>query len=236
MIDGRRVLAVVPARGGSKGLPRKNLRAINGVPLVGHAAQCATNVAEIDRAVVSTDDEEIAEAAKHHGIAAPFRRSDALAGDLVGDHPVLVEALERMEQIDGTRYDLIVMLQPTSPSRTPDHVRQALTMAVEGDWDAVWTVSRTDTKYHPDKQLVVDEGQLHFFTDRGPEIIARQQLSALYHRNGIAYVITRACLMDQKSTFGTRVAALVIDGPVVNIDTALDLRWAQFLFDSRSEV
>lgn len=234
MIAGRRVLAVVPARGGSKGLPGKNLRELAGIPLVGHAARCAGAVVEIDRCVVSTDDDDIAAAAERYGIDAPFRRPDELSGDRIGDHAVLLHALETMEAHDGHVYDLVVMLQPTSPARTPKQVRAALAMTLEGGWDAVWTVSPTDPKYHPDKQLEVHDGWLTYHTELGPDIVARQQLSSLYHRNGIAYIITRACLTGQNTIFGERTGALVIDGPVVNIDTESDLTWAEHVLDSTS--
>jgi CMP-N,N'-diacetyllegionaminic acid synthase len=230
MIAGRRVLAVVPARGGSKGLPRKNLREIDGIPLVGHAGRCASAVTEIDRAVVSTDDEEIVAAAERFGLDAPFRRPAPLSGDRIGDFEVLEHALAAVEELDAVTYDLVVMLQPTSPSRRPEQVRAALEMTVAGGWDSVWTVSPTDPKYHPDKQLRVTDGQhLEHLTERGRSIIARQQLSTLYHRNGIAYVLTRSCLVDQRTILGARAGALVIDEPVANIDTELDLAWAAFL-------
>lgn len=229
MIDGQRVLAVVPARGGSKGLPRKNLRTIQGIPLVGHAGRCASRLHEIDRAVVSTDDDEIAAVAESYGLAAPFRRPVDLSGDTVADHPVLLHALGEMERLDGVTYDYVVMLQPTSPSRRPRQIRAALELATAGDWDSVWTVSPTDPKFHPDKQLEVHDGRLTYHTELGPSIVARQQLSDLYHRNGIAYVVTRACLVDQGTIHGVRTGALVIDEPIANIDSELDLAWAEFL-------
>lgn len=229
MIAGKRVLAVVPARGGSKGLPRKNLREIAGVPLVGHAGRCASAVTEIDRAVVSTDDDEIATVAERYGLEAPFRRPAGLSGDRIGDFEVLEHALAAIEDLDDATYDLVVMLQPTSPARRPEDVRATLEMTVSGGWDSVWTVSETDSKYHPDKQLQVNDNHLEHFTERGPSIIARQQLSTLYHRNGIAYVMTRSCLVDQRTILGERAGALVIDRPTANIDTELDLAWADLL-------
>jgi CMP-N,N'-diacetyllegionaminic acid synthase len=228
VIGGLRVLAVVPARGGSKGLPRKNLLPVGGVPLVARVGDVVMACTEIDRAVVSTDDEEIAAAAVDAGLDAPFRRPEALSGDRIGDIDVLQHALAATEQDDGTRYDVIVMLQPTSPLRTAEQVAATLRRLVADDLDAAWTVSPTDGKAHPVKQLRVVDGLLAFDHPDGAAVIARQQLAPLWHRNGIAYALRRATL-ESGRLMGVRTGAVVIDGPVANIDDALDLEWAEFL-------
>jgi CMP-N,N'-diacetyllegionaminic acid synthase len=230
MIDNRRVLAVVPARGGSKGIKLKNIRTIGGIPLVALAGAVASKVAAIDRAVVSTDHDEITRIAEGVGLAAPFRRPEMLSGDKVADWDVLQHALLTMEEIDQTQYDIIAMLQPTSPGRTAGHVETTLRHLVDGGFDAVWTVSQTDSKGHPLKQLVVDDdGRLDYYDPRGATIIARQQLTPVYHRNGIAYVFTRDCILGQKTIKGVRTGAVIIEEVVANIDTELDVEWAEFL-------
>jgi CMP-N-acetylneuraminic acid synthetase len=226
----KRLLAVVPARGGSKGIKLKNLRTVGGVPLVARAGHVVSKCNFIDRAVVSTDHPEIASVAVAAGLAAPFFRPDSLSGDWIGDWDVLVHALNTMEALDGTRYDILVMLQPTSPSRTPQHVRNAVARLVEGDFDAVWTVSETDSKSHPLKQLVLEsDDRLDWYDPEGATIIARQQLKPVYHRNGIAYVITRSCLLEQKTIKGARTGAVIINEQVINIDTQYGLELANFL-------
>ena len=143
---------------------------------------------------------------------------------------MLSHALEATEAIDRQRYDIVVMLQPTSPLRTAADVSATLRMLVDGGWDSVWTVSPTDSKAHPLKQLVVSgAGVLDYFDPRGGEIVARQQLDPLYHRNGIAYAITRECLLDQQSIKGKRGGALVIEGEHVSIDTEWDLALVDFI-------
>jgi len=132
VIERRTILAVVPARGGSKGIPLKNLRTVGGRPLVARVGDVARAVPEIDRAVVSTDHPEIAKVAKEAGLDAPFLRPGAIAGDRIGDLDVLIHALEATEAIDGRRYDIVVMLQPTSPLRTPGQVSAAIRRAVAG--------------------------------------------------------------------------------------------------------
>ncbi len=235
MIDGRTVLAVVPARGGSKGIPLKNLREVGGRSLVARVGDVAQDVPEIDQAVVSTDHAEIARAAVAAGLKAPFLRPESISGDRIGDWDVLIHALETTESQDGRRYDIVVMLQPTSPLRTPAQVSGTIRMLVEGGWDSVWTVSPTDSKAHPLKQLTVNAaGNLGYYDPRGAEIIARQQLEPVYHRNGIAYAITRECLLGQRSIKGARCGAYIVTGEHLSIDTEWDIELVEFILSRRA--
>lgn len=229
MIDGLSVLAVVPARGGSKGVPLKNLRQVAGRSLVARVGDVIVGVPEIDRAVVSTDHDGIAKAAEDAGIAAPFRRPEAISGDFIGDLDVLTHALEASEQIDGRRYDVVVMLQPTSPLRTAAQVSATIRMLSEGNWDSVWTVSPTDSKAHPLKQLKVTDGVMDYYDPAGSQIIARQQMGTVYHRNGIAYALRRECLLGQRTIKGARSGALIIEGDHVSIDTEWDFKLVEFV-------
>ena len=235
MISNKRILIVVPARGGSKGIPLKNLRKVNGVPLVAAVGKIIKSLSEIDQSVVSTDHEEIASVAEDAGIAAPFRRPKELSGDRISDIEVLTHALLEMELIDSVTYDIIVMLQPTSPLRKAKHVLDTIKMLVDGAWDAVWTVSETDSKSHPLKQLIVDKNSLNYYDISGGEIIARQQLKPVYHRNGIAYAITRECLLNKKSIKGDRTGALVIKGDHISIDTERDLDLVEFILSRNNK-
>ncbi|MEI7597806.1 MAG: acylneuraminate cytidylyltransferase family protein [Aestuariivirga sp.] len=230
MFEGRRVLVVVPARGGSKGVKLKNLREVGGVPLVALAGHVAKALPWVDRAIVSTDHEGIAKVAEEAGLACPFLRPEDISGAIISDWQVLIHALTEMERIDAVTYDVVIMLQPTSPGRTPEHVTATMEHLVKGGFDAVWTLSETDSKAHPLKQLNVSpEGGLSYYDPAGAKIIARQQLTPVHHRNGIAYAITRQCLVDQKSIMGAKPGAVVVEGNLPNIDTELDLDWANFL-------
>jgi CMP-N-acetylneuraminic acid synthetase len=233
MIGGRSVLAVVPARGGSKGIRLKNLREVGGRSMVARVGEVIQAIKEIDRAVVSTDHAGIAEAAERAGIAAPFYRPHDLSGDVVGDYEVLAHALQAAEAADQRQYDIVVMLQPTSALRTAGEVSAAIRMLVEGQWDSVWTVSPTDSKAHPLKQLTVSNGGgLDYYDPAGARIVARQQLEPVYHRNGVAYVMTRECLFEQRTIRGAKAGALVLTRPHISIDTELDISLAEFLEDS----
>lgn len=233
MIDGRRVLAVVPARGGSKGILLKNLRMVADRPLVALAADIAKALPEIDRAVVSTDHPDIARVAREAGLDVPFMRPERISGDRIGDWDVLSHALTATEADDGTAYDIVVMLQPTSPLRTAADVAGTIRMLVDGGYDAVWSVSATDSKSHPLKQLVIRDGAMDYYDPRGATIIARQQLEPVYHRNGIAYAITRSCLLDQRSIKGARTGAYIVEGEHVSIDTEWDIALVELVLARR---
>lgn len=227
MFDNKTILAVIPARGGSKGIPRKNLRKLGGIPLVAIAGTLALQLPEIDRCIVSTDSNEIASVAAEFGIDSPFLRPEAISGDRVSDWAVLNHALQETEKKYGEYYDVIVMLQPTSPLRRAADVSGTIRMLIEGNYDSVWTVSQTDLKSHPLKQLVIHDGLMEYWDPRGAGIIARQQLGSVYHRNGVAYAITRECLLEQKTLKGLRTGANVLSSNQISIDTEEDLTNAE---------
>ena len=234
MFKGRTILAVVPARGGSKGVKLKNIHLLRGTPLIAHTGVLIRELGYVDKAIVSTDHSAIAAAARDSGLEAPFVRPEDLSGDRISDFQVLHHALMEMERLDGVRYDVIVMLQPTSPLRKSAHVTATIAKLIDEDWDAVWTVSPTDLKYHPLKQLMLgDDGAMVYCDLRGETIIARQQLNPVFHRNGVAYAYTRECLLGQKVVKGKRTAAVVIDEQMISIDTPEDFEQVERLLRQR---
>jgi len=235
MYKGKSVLVVVPARGGSKGVPLKNLQPVAGIPIVALVGKIVREMPIIDRAVVSTDHQEIARVALESGLDAPFMRPPELSGDRISDLDVLTHALLEVEKIDGKQYDIIVMLQPTSPLRKTGHVIRTIEKLVNDNLDSVWTVSETDSKHHPLKQLTITDDSLGYYDISGKEIIARQQLKTLYHRNGVAYAMTRECLLEQKTIMGKNAGAVVIDAVMVSIDTYSDFELVEFLINKSKE-
>lgn len=236
MYLGKRIIAIVPARGGSKGIPLKNLREVGGRSLVRRVGDVLAALPEIDRAVVSTDHEEIADQAVDVGIEAPFYRPESLSGDSVADWDVLVHALAASEEMYREKFDIVVMLQPTSPLRQPGDVRRAIYTLVSGDYDAVWTVSEVDSKHHPLKQLTLRNENLSYYDQAGEKIIARQQLSTTLQRNGVAYAISRDCLLEKKSIKGVNTGAVKVVTPQISIDSELDLWLADAILNAPPNV
>lgn len=229
MFQGKRILAIIPARGGSKGVPLKNIYPLGGKPLITWVKPVLDEIPEIDKTVVSTDSEKIAEVAKSVGLEVPFYRPESLSGDRIGDLEVLTHALQVMELQDDCRYDIVLMLQPTCPLRKSKHVIDTFTKLVNEERDAVWTLSETDSKGHPLKQFnISDSGDLTYYDEAGKKIIARQQLIPVYHRNGASYAITRECLLDQKSIFGENPAAIITEN-LISIDTVEDFEMTEWM-------
>ena len=219
------VLAVIPARGGSKGIPKKNIAPLAGKPLISYTTELISHLPWIDKTVVSTDSSEIAEVAQQSAGVGIVWRPEEISGDRIGDRDVLHHALIEAEAVDGTTYDVVIMLQPTSPLRTEENITDCITTLVEGKWDAVWTVSATDLSFHPRKQLTLDaEGRLGFFVSGGEAIVARQELTPVFHRNGVCYALKRELLLNSEGIWAPeKTTAVVIPGHHISIDTPEDL-------------
>ncbi len=230
--DGHTVLAVVPARGGSKSIPRKNLARVGGVSLVGRAAQIAASLSFVDRAIVSTDDEEIAAEARRHGIEAPFPRPAELAGDRSTSIEMWRHAWLAAETHYGMTFALSILLEPTSPLRTAADVTATVEALVKSGRAAAATVSPTPAHFTPHKTLTVDaDGVIGFYLDEGARHSIRQTIPAYYHRNGLAYAVRRETLVDQGRIIEQDCAAVIVDRPVVNIDEPFELELAEWLLN-----
>ena len=219
------VLAVIPARGGSKGIPKKNIAPLAGKPLISYTTELISHLPWIDKTVVSTDSSEIAEVAQQSVGVGIVWRPEEISGDRIGDRDVLHHALIEAEAVDGTTYDVVIMLQPTSPLRTEENITDCITTLVEGKWDAVWTVSATNLSFHPRKQLTLDaDGRLGFFVPGGEAIVARQELTPVFHRNGVCYALKRELLLNTEGIWAPeKTTAVVIPGHHISIDTPEDL-------------
>lgn len=230
------VLAVVPARGGSKGLPGKNLRAVGGVSLVGRAARLASSIAWIDCAVLSTDDVLIAAEGARHGINVPFVRPVELASDTASSADMWRHAWVAAEERYGRRFDVSLLLEPTSPLRREADLAATMMALVEGDHRSAATVSRSPAHFTPHKCLTVDDaGRIGFYRADGAAFATRQRIPAYYHRNGLCYAVTRSALVDDGEIIGGDCAAVVVDRPVVNIDDAFELELAEWLLAREAE-
>ncbi|HEX9660078.1 MAG TPA: acylneuraminate cytidylyltransferase family protein, partial [Rhodothermales bacterium] len=167
MTSSTRVLAVIPARGGSKGVPRKNLVQLCGRPLIAYTIGAGLSATSVSRLVVSTEDEEIASVARSLGADVPFIRPATLATDTAQSLPVVQHAIQAVEEVEGTPYDVIVMLQPTTPLRTAGDIDSAVALLLESGADSV--VSVVDVGgHHPYRmKRIDDDGRLVNFVEQG---------------------------------------------------------------------
>lgn len=237
MIRGRSVLAVVPARRGSKGVPHKNLAELMGLSLIGHAGRVLRDVPFVDRRIISTDSEAYREEGLRHGLEGPFLRPAELSGDEAGAVPTMQHALVEAERQYGQRFDIVLIIEPTSPLRAAQDIMDAVHLLLGSGADSVVTVSRTIEKYHPLKALKLADGRLDYFMPEAARVVGRQQVSEhLYHRNGVCYALTRECLMEKEVIISVHTRALVLDRPLVNIDEPIELAWAEFLMQRSHRV
>jgi len=229
VIAGLRVLAVVPARSGSKGIADKNMCEIGGRTLIAIAGDCLAELAWIDRRVISTDSDRYAEEGQRHGLTAPFRRPDELSSDRATAIDAMRHALHECERIWNERYDVFVLVEPTSPFRLPADIEQTVNGMVQGEFDSAICVSPANSKAHPLKMLERSGDRLGFYDPAAATITARQQLEQLYVRNGACYAIRRDVLLKEDNLINDNTYASVVRRELVNIDEPIDLEWAEFL-------
>jgi len=210
------VLAVIPARGGSKGIPNKNLADVAGRPLLAYTAAAARAAKRLTRIVVSTDDAAIAHVARQLGLDVPFMRPAVLAADDAPMLPVLQHAVKTMREC-GFAADVVVLLQPTSPLRRSEHIDAAIDLLEQSGADSVVSVVEVPHQFNPISVLRLDGDRLRPFSD-GPLVTRRQDKPRVFARNGPAVVAVRTSVIESGSLYGDDCRALVM-----NSDESLDI-------------
>lgn len=227
-----RLLALIPARGGSKGLPGKNIRPFVGHPLIAHSIFMAKMTPEISRIIVSTDSARIAEVAQSYGAETPFMRPKELAQDDTPMWPVLRHALKTLEREEGAHYDYIVLLDPTSPGRIPEDVRTALKRLADApDADGIIGVSRP--AFNPIWHCVVEkEGWMAPLLSEGTRYHRRQDVPDVYRINASLYIWKTAfvarCEQNWQKT-GKYLLQEIPESRAVHIDDLHEFEVAELL-------
>jgi CMP-N-acetylneuraminic acid synthetase len=228
------VLALIPARGGSKNIPHKNITPLAGRPLLAYTCEAALRSHSLTRVVLSTDDEDIARVGRTCGVEVPFRRPSELAQDDTPSLPVAQHAMRWLVEHEGWRADVLVLLQPTSPLRQAYHIDEALQQMIQADADTVVSVVEVPHRFSPYSIMQLQgDGWLHdFWREALPfDRFRRQNLPVLYARNGPAILASRAAvLFERQSFYGQRVIPYVMgEEDSLDIDTHFDLRLAEWL-------
>lgn len=225
-----RVLGLIPARGGSKGVPGKNIKLLAGRPLIDYTTRAAMAARRLSRVIVSTEDEAIAEAGRRAGIEVPFLRPPELANDSAPMLPVVQHAVRFLEDA-GDHFDAVCLLQPTNPFRKPEDIDACIDLLEERNADAVVAMLPVPTEFNPHWVYEAgDDGWLHLSTGEQSPITRRQELPPAFHREGSIYVTRTRVLMELNSLFGTRLLGYVVtSGLSVNIDTSQDWERAEVI-------
>jgi nickel-dependent lactate racemase/CMP-N-acetylneuraminic acid synthetase len=225
----KRVLAVIPARGGSKSIPKKNIKDIAGKPLIAFSIAEALRAKTLSNVIVSSDDEEILEIARKYGAETPFLRPKNLATDDALAIDVMAHAIKECERQEGKKYDYAVMLQPTTPMRKAEDIDEAVEKLISSNADSVIGVVNVGA-IHPHRMKKIVKEELIDYDDEGTENLPRQKLPPVYIRNGAIYAAKRDVIVESKSFKGKKcLAYLMPEDRSVNIDSSLDWLLAETL-------
>lgn len=235
MLQGKEVLGIIPARGGSKRLPRKNLLPLAGRPLIAHTIEAGLRSPYIDELVVSTDDPEIAEIARSLGAQVPFLRPAELARDTSGNFELIEHALFFYRQSQHREFSHVVYLQPTSPLRDSGEIDRAVQLLKERQADAVISVSEPD---HSPLWCNTLPGDLSMkgFLREDVKYQRSQDLERYYRLNGAIYLISTARLLAERTFFisDNIYAHVMPPEKSVDVDTLIDLKLCEILLQNRT--
>lgn len=224
------MIAIIPARGGSKGLPGKNIKLLNGKPLIAYAIEAALKAKHIDRVIISTDDEEIARVAVAFGAELPFMRPAELASDMAMAVDNYIYTIDRLEKEGGVPIGAFVVLQPTSPLRIAEDIDGAIELFNEKNADSV--ISYTQEAHPVSWHKYVDtEGRFVDIFDSN--IKNRQENRVSYYPNGAVYVFRTAMIRERKYYTDRSYAYIMPRSRSVDIDFIEDFEYAEFLLSRK---
>lgn len=231
MIQNKKVVAIIPARGGSKSIPRKNIKLLNEIPLLAYSIAAGKQSRYVDRVIVSTDDREIAEVARQYGAEVPFLRPANLAEDKTVDFPVFEHAVQWLEQQEMYRADIVVQLRPTSPCRPVACVDEAVETLINSSADSVRGV--VPSGQNPYKMWrIQSDGMQPLLKSEFAEAynMPRQKLPPTYWQTGHVEVIRYETIMQQRSLTGTVIAPYILDSAyAIDLDNLFQWHYAEFV-------
>ena len=230
MYKDKKIIGIIPARGGSKGLPRKNILPLLGKPLIAWTIEQAHASKYLDKVIISTDDDEIAEISKQYGAQVPFMRPQELASDTAKSDDVMSHAIEWLES-KGMFYDLIVKLQPTSPNRSSEDIDNAIELLFEKNARSV--VSICEAQYLPQwSNILPEDGCLKDFMSRDIVNSNRQEFPTYYRLNGAVYLAYCYFLKTNGSFLGAGSYAYIMPRErSIDIDDEIDFKFAECLLE-----
>lgn len=231
------MIALIPARGGSKGLPGKNIKNLCGKPLIAHTIGAALNASGIDRVVVTTDSEEIAEIAKQYGAEVPFLRPKELAGDTSSAVDVYLHAVDFLQKESGQEIQKFMVLLPTAPLRGSENIEQALKEFYEKKAETLISMKEAETPvswYYG----MNEEGRVKNLGFDGQNAVKNRQVNNVYYiPNGAIYILDTRLLREKRTYYSDNtVAYLMSQEESVDIDYELDFKIAELLLSQKEKL
>jgi len=221
-----KIIGIIPARGGSKGIPRKNIKEFCGKPLIAYIIETALSVRELDRVIVSTEENEIAKIAKRYG-AEIISRPEELAKDETPTLPVLQHAVTYLVKEENYKPDIVVLLYATSPLLNPERISEAIRLMIEKDFDSIISVTRDYGHF-----WIEENGKYERFYPR--ELFNRQFYKPLFKENGALYITKTEVLISRSKLIGDKVGFVEMEKyESIDIDEPLDFEIAEFLMRRR---
>jgi len=228
------IIGYIFARGGSKGVPRKNIRTLAGKPLIAYAIETAKQSRYIDRVIVSTDDREIAEIAKRFGADVPFLRPPELAGDRSPEWLAWRHAIQAVQKESGKLPEIFVSIPTTSPLRNVTDIDRCISCLQETDADIVITVKKADRSPYFNMVTLDENGLAKVVMQTGTTLVRRQDAPIVYDMTTVAYAARSQYIIQADCIFSGRVRAVEVPSErAIDIDTELDFRIAEFLISDR---
>ena len=226
----KNILAIIPARGGSKGVKRKNIKELNGHPLIYYTIKAALRSKYINRVIVSTDDCEIEKVAKSNGAEVPYLRPKELAGDNSSTVDVVIELLNHLKISEKYIPEYIMVLQCTSPLRDTKDIDNSIEKLISSEFDGI--VSVCEAKINPYWTNVLKGDKLEYFIEDGKYIIRRQDLPKIYNLNGAIYFVKREVFEIEKTFEVSNLTAYIMDEQSsIDIDNEMDFKIAELIME-----
>ncbi len=223
-----RILGIIPARGGSKGIKKKNIKLLGDKPLIGYTIDAVNDSKLLDKTILTSDDDEIIKVAEDLGLEVPFKRPSNLATDESPTIDTVIHAIEYYKSKNIT-FDAICLLQVTNPFRTGEFIDNAIQKFTESNTDSLLSVLEVPHEYNPHWTFEEnDKGHLKISTGESEIVSRRQNLPKAYHRDGLIYIVKTDVVINQKSLYGNTISYIESNKKRhVNIDTMEDWRKAE---------
>lgn len=232
MDKNKNILGVITARGGSKGIPGKNIKMLGDKPLIAYTIESAKKSKLITHLIVSTDDEKIADVAKKYGADVPFMRPKELAQDTTSHLPVIQHAIKFMEEKSGIVFDYVVIFQPTSPFRTAEDIDGTIQKLIDTGADSAVSLVEFDKSMHPMKAKKLEGNKVWAYCMEEVEGIRRQDIPTAYRRSGAVYAMKRDLLLKDNRLYGDFVVGYVVPKErSIDIDEPFDWIKAEYMFE-----
>ena len=229
----KNILGVITARGGSKGIPGKNIKLLGGKPLIAYTIESAKKSKLITHLIVSTDDEKIADVCRQYGADVPFIRPKELAQDTTPHLPVMQHAIKFMEEKLGIVFDYAVILQPTSPFRTAEDIDGTIQKLIDTGADSAVSLVEFDKSMHPMKAKKLEGDKVLSYCLEEVEGIRRQDIPIAYRRSGAVYAMKRDLLLKDNRLYGDFVVGYIVPKErSIDIDEPIDWIRAEYMLEN----